>query len=164
MGVEKVFSTKSRKRLHQILLPYRKEVVYVWYARVRKRTRPIKRGSRTTKQRSRTEGSERDGQRNKEAVQRGAREPDNETKKPYRGGAREPDNETKKPNRGEQESRTTKQREPDNGTKRAGQRNKESRTTKQRNQTERSERAGQGSEAVEHPLTFGSYINNQIGK
>ena len=40
-------------------------------------------------------------------------------------------------------------REPNNGTKRAGQRNKED---------------GQVSEGVEHPLTFGSYINNQIGK
>ena len=61
--------------------------------------------------------------------------------------ARESDNETKKPYRGEQESRTTKQREsdratrePDNGTK----------------------RAGQGSEGVEHPLTFGYYVNIQI--
>ena len=67
------------------------------------------RGSRTTKQRSRTGGSERAGQRNKEAEQ---------------GGAREPDNETKKPNRGEQESRTTeqrirttKQREPNRGAR-----------------------------------------------
>ena len=56
--------------------------------------------------------------------------------------ARESDNETKKPYRGERESRTTKQREPDNETK----------------------RAEQESEGVEHPLTFGSYINNQIGK
>ena len=56
--------------------------------------------------------------------------------------ARESDNETKKPYRGEQESRTTKQRESDNETK----------------------RAEQESEGVEHPLTFGSYINNQIGK
>ena len=63
--------------------------------------------------------------------------------------AREPDNETKKPNRGERERRTTKQRESDNETKRAEQRNKE---------------AVQESEGVEHPLTFGSYINNQIGK
>ena len=123
--MEKVFSTKSRKRLHQIYLPYRKEVVYIRYARVRKRTRPIKRGSRTTKQRSRTggergsrttkqrsrtEGSERVGQRNKEAVQRGARESDNETKKPY----------------------------------------------------SKTKRAGQGSEGVEHPLTFGYYVNIQI--
>ena len=73
--------------------------------RARKRTRRIKRESRTTKERSRTEGSERVGQRNKEAVQGGARETNNETK-----------------------------------------------------------RAGQESEGVEHPLTFGSYINNQIGK
>ena len=78
--------------------------------------------------------------------------------------AREPDNETKKPYRGEQESRTKKQRSRTEGSERAGQRNKESRTTKQRNQTERSERAEQESEGVEHPLTFGSYINNQIGK
>ena len=56
--------------------------------------------------------------------------------------ARESDNETKKPYRGERESRTTEQREPDNETK----------------------RAEQESEGVEHPLTFGSYINNQIGK
>ena len=56
--------------------------------------------------------------------------------------ARESDNETKKPYRGERESRTTKQRETNNETK----------------------RAGQESEGVEHPLTFGSYINNQIGK
>ena len=56
--------------------------------------------------------------------------------------AREPDNETKKPYRGERESRTTKQRESDNETK----------------------RDEQESEGVEHPLTFGSYINNQIGK
>ena len=57
-------------------------------------------------------------------------------------GARESDNETKKPYRGERESRTTKQRESDNETK----------------------RDEQESEGVEHPLTFGSYINNQIGK
>lgn len=63
--------------------------------------------------------------------------------------ARESDNETKKPYRGERESRTTKQRESDNETKRDEQRNKED---------------GQVSEGVEHPLTFGSYINNQIGK
>ena len=55
---------------------------------------------------------------------------------------REPDNETKKPYRGERENRTTEQRESDNETK----------------------RAEQESEGVEHPLTFGSYINNQIGK
>ena len=132
--MEKVFSTKSRKRLDRIYLPYRKGVRYIRNARVRKRTRPIKRGSRTTKQRSRTEGSERVGQRNKEAVQRGARESDNETKKPYRG---------------EQESRTTKQR---------------NRTAKQRETNNETKKAGQESEGVEHPLTFGSYINNQIGK
>ena len=66
-----------------------------------------------------------------------AREKENKTNQ-----AREPDNETKKPYRGEQESRTTKQRETNNETK----------------------RAEQESEGVEHPLTFGSYINNQIGK
>ena len=55
--------------------------------------------------------------------------------------ARESDNETKKPYRGERESRTTKQREPYNKTKKARQR----------------------SEAVEHPLTFGYYVNIQIG-
>ena len=47
---------------------------------------------------------------------------------------------------------------------RVGQRNKESRTTKQRETNNETKRAGQESEAVEHPLTFGSYINNQIGK
>ena len=85
---------KSWKRLHQILLPYRKKIVYIRYAHERKRTRRIKRGSGTTKQ----------------------REPDNETKKS--------DNETKKPDRGERESRTTeqrirttKQREPDRGAR-----------------------------------------------
>ena len=62
-------------------------------------------------------------------------------------------------------------REPNNGTKRAEQRNKESRTTKQRESdratretNNETKRAGQGSEGVEHPLTFGYYINNQIGK
>ena len=55
--------------------------------------------------------------------------------------ARESENETKKPNRGEQESRTTEQR---------------IRTTKQR-------KPDRGGEAVEHPLTFGSYVNIQIG-
>ena len=55
-------------------------------------------------------------------------------------------------------------REPNNGTKRAGQRNKESRTTKQRETNNETKRAEQESEGVEHPLTFGSYINNQIGK
>ena len=62
---------------------------------------------------------------------------------------RETDNETK---RAEQ------------GSERAGQRNKESRTTKQRETNNETKRAGQESEGVEHPLTFGSYINNQIGK
>ena len=55
-------------------------------------------------------------------------------------------------------------REPDNETKRVGQRNKESRTTKQRETNNETKRAVQESEGVEHPLTFGSYINNQIGK
>ena len=55
--------------------------------------------------------------------------------------ARESDNETKKPYRGEQESRTTKQRETNNETK----------------------RDEQESEGVEHPLTFGYYVNIQIG-
>ena len=63
--------------------------------------------------------------------------------------ARESDNETKKPYRGERESRTTKQREPNNRTK---------------NPYNETKRAEQESEGVEHPLTFGSYINNQIGK
>ena len=54
-------------------------------------------------------------------------------------------------------------REPDNETKRVGQRNKERRTTKQRETNNETKKAGQESEAVEHPLTFGSYINNQIG-
>ena len=51
-------------------------------------------------------------------------------------------------------------REPNNGTKRAEQRNKESRTTKQRESDNETKKAGQESEAVEHPLTFGYYINN----
>ena len=71
--------------------------------------------------------------------------------------ARESDNETKKPYRGERESRTTKQRESDNETKRDEQRNKERRTTKQRE-------PDWGGEGVEHPLTFGYYVNIQIGK
>ena len=124
------------------------EIIYIWYAREKEdktnqaresdnETKKPYRGereSRTTKQRSRTEGSERAGQRNKEAVQGGAREPDNETKKPYRG---------------ERESRTTEQRESDRATR------------KPNNETKKAE---QESEGVEHPLTFGSYINNQIGK
>ena len=136
----------------------------------RKRTRRIKRGSRTTKQRSRTEGSERVGQRNKEAVQRGAREPDNETKKPYRGSKRVGQR-NKEAEQRNKESQTTKQREPNNGTKRDEQRNKESRITEQRepdratrkpnNETKRD---GQESEGAEHPLTFGYYVNIQIGK
>ena len=65
-----------------------------------------------------------------------AREKENKTNQ-----ARESDNGTKKPYRGERESRTTKQRETNNETK----------------------KAEQESEGVEHPLTFGSYINNQIG-
>lgn len=71
----------------------------------------------------------------------------------------------------EKENKTNQARESDNKKKRVGQRNKESRTTKQRemnNETKRDEQrnkeAGQGSEAVEHPLTFGYYVNIQIGK
>ena len=56
------------------------------------------------------------------------------------------------------------ERKPDNETKRDEQRNKESRTTKQRETNNETKRAEQESEGVEHPLTFGSYINNQIGK
>lgn len=55
-------------------------------------------------------------------------------------------------------------REPNNGTKRDEQRNKESRTTKQRETNNETKKAGQESEAVEHPLTFGYYVNIQIGK
>ena len=55
-------------------------------------------------------------------------------------------------------------REPNNGTKRDEQRNKESRTTKQRESDNETKKAGQESEAVEHPLTFGYYVNIQIGK
>ena len=73
--------------------------------------------------------------REKEDKTNQARESDNETKKPYRGGS-----------------------------ERAGHRNKESRTTKQREPDNETKRAEQESEGVEHPLTFGSYINNQIGK
>ena len=76
--------------------------------------------------------------------------------------ARESDNETKKPYRGERESRTTKQRSRTEGSKRVGQRNKESRTTKQRETNNETKRAGQVSEAAEHPLTFGYYVNIQI--
>ena len=47
---------------------------------------------------------------------------------------------------------------------RAEQRNKERRTTKQRETNNETKKAEQESEGVEHPLTFGSYINNQIGK
>ena len=64
-----------------------------------------------------------------------AREKENKTNQ-----ARESDNGTKKPYRGERESRTTKQRETNNETK----------------------RAEQESEGVEHPLTFGYYVNIQI--
>ena len=76
MGVEKLFSTKSRKRLHQILLPYRRRD-RIYMVRARKK-----------------------------------------------------------------ENKTNQAREWDNKTK----------------------RAGQGSEGVEHPLTFGYYVNIQIGK
>ena len=54
-------------------------------------------------------------------------------------------------------------REPNNGTKRDEQRNKESRTTKQRESDNETKRAGLGGEGVEHPLTFGYYVNIQIG-
>ena len=57
-----------------------------------------------------------------------------------------------------------KEREQDESSKRAGQRNTERRTTKQRETNNETKRAEQESEGVEHPLTFGSYINNQIGK
>ena len=57
-----------------------------------------------------------------------------------------------------------REREQDESSERAGQRNKESRTTKQRETNNETKRAEQESEGVEHPLTFGSYINNQIGK
>ena len=62
---------------------------------------------------------------------------------------REPNNGTKRDEQRNKESRTTKQRESDNETKRDEQRNKESRTG--------------GGEGVEHPLTFGYYVNIQIG-
>ena len=78
--------------------------------------------------------------------------------------AREPDNETKKPYRGEQGSRTTKQRSRTEGSERAGQRNKEAEQRGAREPDNETKRAEQESEGVEHPLTFGSYINNQIGK
>lgn len=67
---------------------------------------------------------------------------------------RKPNNETKRAGQGSEraeqrnkESRTTKQREPDKGTK---------------NPYNETKRAGQVSEAVEHPLTFGYYVNIQI--
>ena len=78
--------------------------------------------------------------------------------------ARESDNETKKPYRGERESRTTKQRSRTGGSERAGQRNKEAVQRGAREPDNETKRAEQESEGVEHPLTFGSYINNQIGK
>ena len=47
---------------------------------------------------------------------------------------------------------------------RAGQRNKEAVQGGARETNNETKRAEQESEGVEHPLTFGSYINNQIGK
>ena len=47
------------------------------------------------------------------------------------------------------ENETNQARETNNGTK---------------NPYNETKRAEQESEGVEHPLTFGSYINNQIGK
>ena len=80
--MEKVFPTKSWKRINQILLPYkRRDSIY--------KVRARKKENKTNQ----------------------AREPDNETKKPYRGGAREPDNETKRVGQRNKERRTTKQRE-----------------------------------------------------
>ena len=73
-------------------------------------------------------------------------------------------NQAREPYNGTKRVGQSNEREPNNGTKRAEQRNKESRTTKQRETNNETKRAGQVSEAVEHPLTFGSYINNQIGK
>ena len=66
--MEKVFPTKSWKRINQILLPYkRRDSIY--------KVRARKKENKTNQ----------------------AREPDNETKKPYRGGSeREPDNGTKR--------------------------------------------------------------------
>ena len=72
--------------------------------------------------------------------------------------AREKENKT---NQARESDKAT--REPNNGTKRVGQRNKERRTTKQRETNNETKRAEQESEGVEHPLTFGCYVNIQIG-
>ena len=42
-------------------------------------------------------------------------------------------------------------------------REKEDKTNQAREPNNETKRAVQESEGVEHPLTFGSYINNQIG-
>lgn len=63
--------------------------------------------------------------------------------------AREWDRATRESRTTKQRIRTTEQREQNNGTK---------------NPYSKTKRAGQGSEGVEHPLTFGSYVNIQIGK
>ena len=74
------------------------------------------------------------------------------------------------------ENKTNQAREWDNKTKRAGQRNKEvGQRNKEagqggaresdngtKNPYNETKKAGQESEAVEHPLTFGYYVNIQI--
>ena len=73
--------------------------------------------------------------------------------------AREKENKT---NQAREWDRAT--REPDNGTKRAGQRGARESDNETKRDEQRNKEDGQVSEGVEHPLTFGSYINNQIGK
>ena len=63
--------------------------------------------------------------------------------------AREWDRATRENRTTKQRSRTTKQRESDRATRETN------------NETKRAE---QESEGVEHPLTFGCYVNIQIGK
>ena len=63
----------------------------------------------------------------------------------------------------EKEDKTNQARESANETKKSDRATRESRTTKQRETNNETKRAGQGSEGVEHPLTFGYYVNIQIG-
>ena len=62
----------------------------------------------------------------------------------------------------EKEDKTNQAREWDNKTKRAGQRNKEAVQRGARESNNETKRAEQESEGVEHPLTFGYYVNIQI--
>ena len=62
----------------------------------------------------------------------------------------------------EKENKTNQARESDNETKRVGQRGARESDNETKKPYSKTKRAEQGSEGVEHPLTFGYYVNIQI--